>query len=110
MSEIALSPAAQQWVNVVLIWIGFGTLAGLLATLLLPLRRTVTPFFALGIGIVGSMIGLVGLSWLFPGQTLNPISPVGFLAAVIGAFVLFVLYSIVCKYLAPHDRPNKEQQ
>ena len=39
------------------------------------------------IGIVGSTIGLLGLSWLFPGRELNPISPLGFLAATIGAFV-----------------------
>jgi uncharacterized membrane protein YeaQ/YmgE (transglycosylase-associated protein family) len=42
-------------------------------------------------GIVGSTIGLLGLSWLFPDRELNPISPLGFLAATVGAFVLLVL-------------------
>ena len=37
MPELELSPAAQQWVNVVLIWVGFGTLSGLLAMLVLPM-------------------------------------------------------------------------
>ena len=35
-----LSPVAQTWVNVVLIWVGFGSLAGLLARVILPLRGT----------------------------------------------------------------------
>ena len=94
MPELALSPAAQQWINVVLIWVGFGTLAGLLATVIFPLRRSVGPFLAMVMGIVGSTIGLLGLSWLFPGRPLNPISPLGFLAATIGAFVLLVLYRL----------------
>ena len=91
MSELTLTPAAQQWINVVLIWVGFGTLAGLLATVVLPLGRPFGPFSAVVIGIVGSTIGLLGLSWLFPGRELNPISPLGFLAATIGAFVLLVV-------------------
>lgn len=94
MSEFALSPAAQQWVNVVLIWVGFGTLAGLLATVILPQRHSVGPFLAMVMGIVGSMIGLLGLSWLFPDRPLNPISPLGFLAATIGAFLLLILYRV----------------
>ena len=94
MSEFALSPNAQQWINVVLIWVGFGTLAGLLATVVLPSRRSIGPFLAVVMGIVGSMIGLLGLSWLFPDRPLNPINPLGFLAATIGAFVLLVLYRL----------------
>ena len=34
-----LSPFAQTWLNVVLIWIGFGSLAGLLARAILPLAE-----------------------------------------------------------------------
>lgn len=94
MQELALSPVAQQWVNVVLIWVGFGTLAGLLATVVFPLRRYVSPFTAIVMGIAGSAIGLFGLSWLFPDRPLNPISPLGFLAATLGAFVLLVLYRL----------------
>jgi uncharacterized membrane protein YeaQ/YmgE (transglycosylase-associated protein family) len=94
MSELALSPTAQHWVNVVLIWVGFGTLAGLVATVFFPLRRSVGPFSVIVMGIVGSMIGLLGLSWLFPDRVLNPISVVGFLAATIGAFLLLVLYRL----------------
>ncbi len=108
MSEFALSPAAQQWVNVVLIWVGFGTLAGLLATVILPQRKSVGPFLAMVMGIVGSMIGLLGLSWLFPNHPLNPISPLGFLAATIGAFFLLILYRLAGMFFGRKDDDASE--
>jgi uncharacterized membrane protein YeaQ/YmgE (transglycosylase-associated protein family) len=94
MADLALSPTAQHWVNVVLIWVGFGTLAGLVATLFFPLRRALGPFTVMVMGIGGSMVGLLGLSWLFPKHPQNPISPLGFLAATIGAFVLLAIYRL----------------
>jgi len=92
MPELELSPAAQQWVNVVLIWVGFGTLSGLLATLVLPARQPSHPLVMLLVGILGSMIGLLGLSWLLQGRQFNPISPIGFLAATAAAILLLILY------------------
>jgi len=109
MPELALSPNAQQWVNVVLIWVGFGTLAGLLAMVLLPSHRSTTPFLAVVAGIVGSTIGLLGLSWLFPGQSINPISPMGFLASAIGAFCVLIVYRLGVLLLFPQkDDPREE--
>ena len=110
MPELALSPTAQQWINLVLIWIGFGTLAGLLATVIFPMRRSVGPFLAMVMGIVGSTLGLLGLSWLFPGRPLNPISPLGFLAATIGAFVLLVLYRLGGVCFGRHDNEDKGRE
>lgn len=92
MPDLELSPVAQHWVNVVLIWVGFGTLAGLLAAVILPLRQPVDPFTTVVMGIVGSTLGLLGLAWLFPGREMNPISPLGFLAATAGSFVLLILF------------------
>lgn len=107
MPEPAFSPTAQQWICVVLMWVGFGTLAGLLATVLFPLRRSVTPFLAIAVGIIGSTLGLLGLSWLFPGRSLNPISPLGFLAAAIGAFVLLVVYRLGAMCFSARDNAEK---
>ena len=109
MLDFALSPAASQWINVVLIWVGFGTLVGLLATVIFPFRRPAGPFWAVVTGIVGSTIGLLGLSWLFPDRELNPISPLGFLAATVGAFVLLVLYRIgLALFGKPENDADKE--
>jgi uncharacterized membrane protein YeaQ/YmgE (transglycosylase-associated protein family) len=111
MSEFAFSPTAQQWINVVLIWVGFGTLAGLLATVIFPMRRSVGPFAAMVMGIVGSTIGLLGLSWLFPGRPLNPISALGFVAATSGAFVLLILYRLGSVFFFRHaDDAAKPQR
>ena len=92
MPELELSQTAQQWVNVVLIWVGFGTLSGLLATLVLPMRQPSSPLGALLVGILGSLIGLLGLSWLLQGRQFNPISPIGFLAATAAAILILILY------------------
>jgi len=94
MPELELSPIAQHWVNVVLIWVGLGAVAGLLAKAILPVREPSGPVSTMLLGITGSMIGLLALSWIFNGRQLNPISPLGLLAATAGAFALLMLYSL----------------
>ena len=92
MGELGLSQTAQQWVNVTLLWVGFGTLAGLLARSLIPGR---TPGGALGtvmIGIVGSVVGPLALCHFLKPKNFNPIGPLGFLAAVGGAAVCLLLF------------------
>ncbi len=103
MPNVTFSPAAQHWINLVLIWLGFGTLVGLLITLLFPMRRSASAFGAVVLGVGGSTLGLVGLSRLFPNEQLNPFSPLGLLAAVIGAFVLLVLYRLGCALFGKHE-------
>jgi uncharacterized membrane protein YeaQ/YmgE (transglycosylase-associated protein family) len=100
MPELELSHNAQHWVNVVLVWVGFGTLAGLLARVILPVRRPVGSISTLFLGIVGSLIGLLVLSLLLSDRQLNPISPLGFLAATAAAFVLLILYRVLHACLA----------
>jgi uncharacterized membrane protein YeaQ/YmgE (transglycosylase-associated protein family) len=90
-----LSPVAQTWVNVVLIWIGFGSIAGLLARAILPFQNPSGSLPTLTLGITGSAIGLGLLSWIQGGGPSNPISPIGFLVAVAGAFGLLLLYHLM---------------
>jgi uncharacterized membrane protein YeaQ/YmgE (transglycosylase-associated protein family) len=87
-----LSPAVQTWVNVVLIWIGFGSLAGLLARVILPFQEPKGSLPTLTLGIAGSAVGLGVLSWIQGSGPSQPISPIGFLAAVAGAFALLLFY------------------
>jgi len=103
MPELELSQNAQHWVNVVLVWIGFGTLAGLLALVILPVRRPAGPIAAVFLGIVGSMVGLLVFSLVVGGQDFNPISPLGFLMAVAGAFGLLILYRVLCLCVVKSD-------
>jgi len=95
MTDLELSQSAQHWVNVVLIWVGFGTLAGLLARVILPVRQPAGSLPTLLLGIVGSVVGLLLLSLLMSDRNLNPISPLGFLAATAGAFVLLIAYRLL---------------
>jgi len=85
-----LAPTVQQWVNVVLIWLGFGCVAGLLARLVLPLREPAGLLTTLTLGVAGSGVGLAVLSWAMAGPPMNPISPLGLVAATGGAMVLLV--------------------
>ncbi|MHC4177189.1 MAG: GlsB/YeaQ/YmgE family stress response membrane protein [Planctomycetota bacterium] len=109
MHGLELSQTAQHWVNVVLIWVGFGALAGLLARVILPAEKPSGPVLTLLLGIVGSLIGLLALSLLFRGRQLNPISPLGFLAATAAAFLLLVLYRVfyACFFKRKRD-PGRE--
>ncbi len=95
MPEFDLSPAAQQWINLVLIWLGFGILAGLLARALVPGREPAGPLATLVVGVAGSTIGLFVLSRLVDGRPINPISLPGLLAATGGALVLLIAYRVV---------------
>jgi uncharacterized membrane protein YeaQ/YmgE (transglycosylase-associated protein family) len=90
-----LSQTAQHWVNVVLMWVGFGALAGTLAHLVLPDRYTAGPVSTLLFGILGSALGLLGLSLALGDRQSNPISPLGFFAATACALVLLVLYRVL---------------
>jgi len=102
-----LSPAAQHWINVVLIWLGFGILTGLLAKVLLPGREPAGAVGTLLIGMLGSLLGPLALSGVYAGRDFNPIGPLGILAAVGSAVVLLLGYRvIVASFMAtePEDR------
>ncbi len=103
MGDLELSHTAQQWFNIVLIWIGFGTLAGLLAKTLLPAREPGSALLVMTLGIVGSVIGPLGLSYVLGENTLNPLSPLGLLSAAAGALVLMIIYRVAISFREPED-------
>jgi uncharacterized membrane protein YeaQ/YmgE (transglycosylase-associated protein family) len=87
--------AIEHWTVVALVWVGFGALAGLLATAVFPASRTLGPFATVVAGIVGSTVGLLGLHWLLPRRALNPLGPTGFLAATLGALAILTLCHVL---------------
>ena len=75
---VELSPAAQQVVNVVLIWLGFGVLTGLLARALLPGREPRGLTGTLILGVMGSFLGPAAMSAIegpaFAGSSSVPVT------------------------------------
>ena len=88
-------PAFQMWVNDVLVWVGFGTLVGLLAKAIMPGRDPGGAIATLSMGIGGAVIGCGVFSLFVEGQRVTPISPIGLVVATAGAFGLLFFYRLL---------------
>ena len=83
-----------QWGQLFLLWIGFGTLTGLLAKVILPGKDPGGALATVIIGIVGSLVG-ASLFFFFLGIRISPISFAGFLIGLATTIVLLILYRIL---------------
>jgi uncharacterized membrane protein YeaQ/YmgE (transglycosylase-associated protein family) len=109
MAEFELTQAGQQWFQTILLWIGFGASAGILAKMLMPSREPSGAALVVGIGVLGSVIGPLSLSYFLPTKVTNPISPLGLAASAAVALVLMILYRLIlCPLLKP-KRPTTPQ-
>lgn len=88
----------QHWVNDVLVWVGFGTLIGLLAKLIMPGRDPGGAISTIAMGIGGTIIGSGTFSMLLGGTRVTPISPAGVIVATAGAFTLLFFYRLLGGY------------
>ena len=86
---------AQQWANDILVWIGFGTLVGLLAKGIMPGRDPGGAVATLAMGIMGTVIGCGLVSYFIAGQRVTPISPLGFFVGTGGAFIILFFYRLL---------------
>jgi len=98
MENLAFPEQLQLWANDVLVWIGFGTLVGLLAKAIMPGRDPGGAVATLLMGIGGTVIGCATLSYLYVGHRVTPISPLGFLVGTAGAFILLFFYRLLGGY------------
>jgi uncharacterized membrane protein YeaQ/YmgE (transglycosylase-associated protein family) len=98
METTALMEQAQAWANTVLVWIGFGTVVGLLAKAIMPGRDPGGAIATLAMGIGGTVIGCGILSWAQGGVHVTPISPLGLAVATAGAFILLFFYRLLGGY------------
>lgn len=93
-----LIKAVEQTCNDILTWIGFGTLAGLLAKAIMPGRDPGGTIATLMMGIGGTVIGSGILMYFTGGNRVTPISPLGFLVATGGAFLLLAFYRVLAGF------------
>ena len=88
----------QQLMNDILVWIGFGTVVGLLAKAIMPGRDPGGTIATMAMGVGGTIIGCGTLSFLVEGQRVTPISPMGFAVATGGAFIILAFYRLLAGY------------
>lgn len=98
MENQPLMDNVQQLASLVLMWVGFGTLVGLLAKAIMPGKDPGGAVATLAMGIVGTVIGcgVVTLAWR--GHVVSPISPLGFCVGTAGAFALLFFYKLLGGY------------
>jgi len=87
-----------QITNLILIWIGFGTVVGLLAKAIMPGKDPGGAVATLAMGVAGTIIGCGVVSYFWQGHIVSPISPLGFCVATAGAFVLLFFYKLLGGY------------
>ena len=95
--DLQLPPEAAQWANDALVWIGFGTLVGLMAKAVMPGRDPGGAVATLAMGVAGTVIGCAALVY-FSGHRVTPISPIGFAVATAGAFTLLFFYKLLASH------------
>lgn len=103
MADPDLAQAAQQWVNDAFVWIGFGTVSGLMAKAIMPGRDPGGAIVTLALGIGGAVVGCGILAFLAPEYKVSPLSPVGFVVATAGAFVLLFFYRLLAGRVIRED-------
>jgi uncharacterized membrane protein YeaQ/YmgE (transglycosylase-associated protein family) len=95
MSTFEIPPDVQVLAHDLLAWIGYGTLVGLLAKAIMPGRDPGGAVATLAMGIGGSVIGCGALMYISNGVRVTPLSPIGFVVATAGAFVLLFFYRLL---------------
>jgi len=88
----------QQLMNDIFVWIGFGTVVGLLAKAIMPGRDPGGAIATLAMGVGGTVIGCGILSFLVEGQRVTPVSPMGFAVGTGGAFIILAFYRLLAGY------------
>ena len=92
--SLNLASAAQHWVNLILVWLGFGALIAILVRSLLPGREPSGMISMFLIGVVGTCVGPLIVSTVWQIDDFNPISPIGFLASFVCSFLFLLFYQV----------------
>lgn len=93
-----LMQTAEVWANLILTWVGFGTVVGLLAKAIMPGRDPGGAVATLLMGIGGTVIGCGVVSYFYGGEPIMPISVLGFICGTGGAFVILFFYKLLGGY------------
>ena len=95
---LILHDSAQQLVNDFLVWVGFGTVVGLLAKGIMPGRDPGGAIATVMMGIGGTIMGCGTMSYFNHGQRVVPISPMGMLVGTVGTLIILFFYKLLSGY------------
>jgi len=98
LENLVFPEPVQQWANLILVWVGFGTLVGLLAKAIMPGRDPGGAVATLAMGVGGTVIGCGVLTYFYEGYKVSPISPMGFIVGTAGAFIVLFFYRLLAGY------------
>ncbi len=101
MDDPQLMQAIHDGIHEMLVWVGFGTLVGLAAKAIMPGRDPGGTVATLMMGIAGCVIGCGSLLFFRPDAHVTPISPMGFVCATAGAFVILFFYRLLAGAIFP---------
>jgi uncharacterized membrane protein YeaQ/YmgE (transglycosylase-associated protein family) len=90
----ALTATLAGWLNSLMVWVGYGAIVGLISKAILPGKDPGGTFATVFVGVFGSIIGAATL-FFFSGERVEPISIVGFLAALGGSALLLINYRLL---------------
>lgn len=112
---VEFAPSVESWVTDILVWIGYGTVVGLLAKAIMPGKDPGGALATLAMGIAGVIIGCGVWSLLGNVERVTPISPIGLLVGALGAFVILLFYRMLGGYWyedrdAPRRRPRTRRR
>lgn len=95
---VALNDSIQQLVNDVLVWIGFGTIIGLLAKGIMPGRDPGGAIATVLMGIGGTILGCGVVSYFREGVRVVPVSPMGMIVGTAGTMLILFFYKMLGGY------------
>jgi uncharacterized membrane protein YeaQ/YmgE (transglycosylase-associated protein family) len=98
MENPEIAANAEAWANYVLMWIGFGTLVGLLAKAIMPGRDPGGAVATLCMGVGGAIVGCGVLKFFWESQKITPLSPIGLVVSTAGAFIILFFYRLLGGY------------
>ena len=93
--SMLLDDSAQQLANDVLVWVGFGTLMGLLAKGIMPGRDPGGAIATILMGIGGTVMGCGVLSFFREGPRVVPVSPLGIFGGIVGTLIVLFFYKLL---------------
>lgn len=97
------------WVNDFFVWVGFGTVVGLIAKAIMPGKDPGGAIATLGTGIGGTIVGCGIYTFIVGGNRLTPLSAMGAIVATIGAFTLLFFYRMLAGYFFQEGETNLKE-